>query len=57
VWSFQLFLAVGTLNYLYKALVAITLTPVIYLVHHLIEKYLGVEKAKAMKAAAMGVEG
>ncbi len=57
VWSFQLFLAVGTLNYLYKALVAITLTPVIYLVHHLIEKYLGAEKANAMKAAAMGVEG
>lgn len=53
VWSFQLFLAVGTLNYIYKAIVAVLLTPVIYAVHHLIEKYLGAEKAAAMKAEAM----
>lgn len=53
VWSFKLFLAVGTLNYLYKSIVAIALTPIIYLVHNVIEKYLGHEKAKEMKAAAM----
>lgn len=53
VWSFQLFLAVGTLNYIYKGLVAIILTPVIYLLHYFIEKYLGHEKATAMKEAAM----
>ena len=55
VWSFKLFLAVGTLNYIYKALVAILLTPVIYLVHHFIENYLGKEKAASMKTAAMQI--
>ena len=53
VWSFKLFLAVGTLNYLYKSVVAIVLTPVIYLVHNVIEKYLGHDKANEMKRAAM----
>ena len=53
VWSFKLFLAVGTLNYLYKSVVAIVLTPVIYLVHNVIENYLGKDKANEMKRAAM----
>lgn len=53
VWPFELFIAVGLVNYLYKFLVAIAMTPVIYLVHYLIEKYLGKEKATAMKKAAM----
>ena len=53
VWSFKLFLAVGTLNYLYKSVVAIILTPVIYLVHNVIENYLGKDKATEMKRAAM----
>jgi len=55
-WPFTLFLAVGTLNYIYKALVAMLLTPVIYGVHVVIEKYLGQEDATAMKRAAMGDE-
>jgi hypothetical protein len=33
---------------------AIVLTPVIYLAHNLIEKYLGHETATKMKRAAMG---
>ena len=53
VWPFSLFIAVGIVNYLYKFLVAILLTPVIYLVHNRIEKYLGHEQAAAMKKAAM----
>jgi queuosine precursor transporter len=52
-WSFSLFLAVSTVNYIYKALVAVVLTPVIYVVHIWIEKYLGHEKAAEMKLAAM----
>jgi uncharacterized PurR-regulated membrane protein YhhQ (DUF165 family) len=43
-------------NYIYKFTVAILLTPVIYLVHNWIEKYLGHEEASAMKKAAMGDE-
>jgi len=54
VWPFSLFLAVGFVNYLYKFAVALLMTPVIYLVHGLIEGYLGKEQAEAMKNAAMG---
>nr|WP_294906942.1 queuosine precursor transporter [uncultured Lacibacter sp.] len=53
VWPMNLFLAVGLVNYIYKFIVAIVLTPVIYLVHGIIERYLGHEKAAAMKQAAM----
>lgn len=53
VWPFSLFLAVGTVNYIYKLIVAIILTSVIYLMHNIIDKYLGKEKSEAMKKAAM----
>jgi uncharacterized integral membrane protein (TIGR00697 family) len=53
-WSMGLFLAVGTVNYLYKFLMAIVLTPLIYLAHHVIDRYLGAELAAEMKAAATG---
>lgn len=52
-WPFSLFIAVGVVNYLYKFLVAILLTPVIYLVHNGIEKYLGRPLAAEMKKDAM----
>ena len=54
VWPMSLFLAVGLVNYIYKFIVAIVLTPVIYLIHGVIERYLGHEKASEMKQAAMG---
>lgn len=52
-WSLHQILVTGTGNYIYKFVVAILLTPVIYLVHHRIEKYLGKDKAAQMKFAAM----
>lgn len=55
VWPFNLFIAVGIVNYIYKFTVAILLTPVIYLIHNWIEKYLGHEQAAEMKRAAMRV--
>lgn len=54
VWPLSLVIAVGVVNYIYKFIVAILLTPVIYFVHNRIEKYLGHEQATAMKKAAMG---
>lgn len=54
-WTWQLIFAVGTLNYFYKATMALILTPVIVFVEKRIEKYLGVEKANEMKKAAMGL--
>lgn len=45
-------LAISIMSYLYKALMAIVLTPVIYLVHGAIDRYLGEELATEMKKAA-----
>ncbi len=53
-WSIQRVLAIGLVNYSYKAVMAVVLTPVIYLVEYFIERYLGKEKVAEMKAAAMG---
>ncbi len=55
-WSLQQILVTGTGNYIYKFIVAILLTPVIYLVHAWIEKYLGKGLATEMKNSAMGAE-
>jgi hypothetical protein len=46
------FLAVGTVNYGYKFLAAIALTPMVYLGHFLIDRYLGPEDAARLKAQA-----
>lgn len=52
-WPFDQLIAICIVNYIYKFIVAILLTPVIYLVHNRIENYLGHEKAAEMKKAAM----
>ena len=54
-WTLQQVLVTGTGNYIYKFIVAILLTPVIYLVHNWIDKYLG-PKASAIKRSAMGLQ-
>jgi len=53
-WEMSLFLAVGTVNYAYKFIVAILLTPVLYLVHWILDSYLGRELAEELKLAARG---
>ena len=53
-WKIQLVLAVGLVGYLYKFVVALLLTPVIYAVHAFIERYLGQEVAAKMKQEALG---
>ena len=49
---FLLVLAISIMSYIYKGVMAIILTPVIYLVHGAIERYLGHDLAKQMKEAA-----
>ena len=56
VFPWQQILAIGVVNYIYKASMAIILTPVIYIAESRIEKYLGHETAAKMKRAAMGQE-
>jgi uncharacterized integral membrane protein (TIGR00697 family) len=53
-WTLSQVLVTGTGNYIYKFIVALLLTPVIYLMHYWIEKYLGKASAREMKVAAMG---
>ena len=52
-WSLHQVMVTGTGNYMYKFIVAIILTPVIYLVHYWIEKYLGKNLAAEMKRSVM----
>ena len=53
-WSWQLVLAICLVNYTYKFIMAIILTPLIYVLENRIENYLGHETAREMKMAAMG---
>jgi uncharacterized integral membrane protein (TIGR00697 family) len=52
-WPFDQLIAICIVNYIYKFIVAILLTPVIYIVHNRIERYLGHEQASVMRKAAM----
>jgi queuosine precursor transporter len=52
-WSLGLVMTICVGNYIYKFVMAVILTPVIYLVHNIIEKYLGPQLAAEMKQAAM----
>lgn len=47
-WSIAEIFAVGTINYIYKFLVAIILTPLLYVAHFFIDRYLGDEMAGRM---------
>lgn len=51
-WDLVRVLAIGTVNYFYKSGMAIMLTPLIYLGHYFIERYLGHEMATKMKDEA-----
>ncbi|MCB0657981.1 MAG: queuosine precursor transporter [Saprospiraceae bacterium] len=51
-WDLVRVLAIGCVNYMYKSFMAIVLTPLIYLGHDLIERYLGHELAHELKSLA-----
>ena len=51
-WPLNRFFAIGSVNYLYKVVIAILMTPVIYGIHKLIENWLGKPVAQEMKEKA-----
>ena len=56
-WSLLLVFQVGVMNYIAKGILAILLTPLLYLVHNAIDKYLGkAESEKIMEEAAQSSE-
>lgn len=42
-WSFRDVLSVGLVQYIYKVILAIVFTPLVYLIHFFVDKYLGVK--------------
>lgn len=52
-WSIDKWLAIGTLNYGYKVVAAIVMTPAIYGAHALIDRYLGPEAAALKQQATL----
>ena len=51
-WTIDQVLAVGITNYIYKFLIAIGLTPLLYVAHYLIDNFLGKEVAEEMMQSA-----
>lgn len=46
-WSLEQVIAVGLINYCYKGVVAVVLTPILYIAHYAIDQYLGREGLEA----------
>lgn len=55
-WSITQVLAVGVTNYIYKFFIAVMLTPILYVAHYLIDRYLGKETAELMMEEASSQE-
>lgn len=47
-WSLTQVMAVGIINYLYKATTAVVLTPLLYVAHYFIDRYLGKQHAEEL---------
>lgn len=53
-WTIGAVLKVGVVQYTYKVLLAIILTPLVYLVHYIIDRYLGNDESKELIGEADG---
>lgn len=51
-WEVERVLAIGLISYIYKFSVAIALTPLLYIIHNAIDRYLGEERAQKLMAEA-----
>lgn len=51
-WPLKLVLAIGIVNYIYKFTLAVLLTPVLYVVHAIIDRYLGKELSQRLMEEA-----
>lgn len=51
-WPMSLFLAVSSVNYLYKMLAAVALIPLLYVMRRAIDAYLGKERAEQLRHQA-----
>ena len=51
-WDLKLVLAIGLVNYMYKFTIAVFLTPILYLLHYLIDIYLGKDLSEKLQLEA-----
>ncbi len=52
-WDLSRVLAICLVNYSYKLVVAIVLTPLLYVIHAWIDRYLGVDLSQQLRSAAL----
>ncbi len=51
-WSFQQVISVALISYIYKFCVAICITPILYIIHYFIDRYLGKDHAELLAQEA-----
>ncbi|AFH49505.1 Hypothetical protein IALB_1798 [Ignavibacterium album JCM 16511] len=51
-WELKLVLAIGVVNYIYKFFIAVFLTPLLYIIHFIIDRYLGKELSNKLQFEA-----
>lgn len=51
-WELSLVIAIGVVNYIYKFFIAIILTPILYILHFIIDRYLGKELSEKLQLEA-----
>ncbi|RZK41694.1 MAG: VUT family protein [Pedobacter sp.] len=51
-WSWQMIAAIGLVGYIYKFVVALAMTPILYVVHKIVDNYLGKDLAQRMTKMA-----
>jgi queuosine precursor transporter len=52
-WDLKLVLVIGLVNYIYKFFIAVIVTPLLYLLHAFIDRYLGEELSEKLQKEAM----
>jgi uncharacterized integral membrane protein (TIGR00697 family) len=52
-WDLKLVLVIGLVNYIYKFIIAVIVTPALYILHSVIDKYLGKELSEKLQKEAM----
>ena len=51
-WKLNMVISVGIVNYIYKFIIAVVMTPILYIAHNLIDRFLGEELAHKMMEEA-----
>jgi len=51
-WDLTLVILIGIMNYAYKFLIAVALTPLLYIIHYFVDRYLGKETAHKLMEEA-----